>query len=267
MTTSKIHPTAIIDDGAVLGSEVSVGPYVIIEKGAVVGNGSRLLSHSVIKKRTVLGIGVEVGHFAVVGGDPQHLTFDRSTLSHVQVGDYARLGEGVTIHRSIEDQGKTVVGQNCFLMGNSHVAHDCILGEHTILANSVLLGGHVIIGSNSFLGGGAGVHQFVRIGEGCMLGGLSEITLDIPPQVLVSGRNNISGLNTIGLKRRKIPKSEIALLKQYLLRVLGKGNPRKNALNLLSGEEHTQSQIISNFLNFFLSGNRGFARLSYKTSG
>jgi UDP-N-acetylglucosamine acyltransferase len=260
MSTTSIHSTAIIEDEAELGNDVSVGPYALIENGSVLGCGSTVHSHAVVKKHTVLGRNVEVGHFAVIGGDPQHLSFDRSTLSSVCVGESTRIGEGVTIHRSIEKDGVTKVGNNCFLMGYSHVAHDCVIEDQVILANGVLLGGHVEVGRDSFLGGGAAVHQFVRIGDGCMIGGLAEISLDIPPQVLVAGRNQISGLNLIGLRRRKVSSVEIAELKQCLHLVLSQGNPAKNASELLGKHAEIKSNVATSFLKFFLDGNRGFAR-------
>ena len=138
MTNSQIHPTALVEEGASIGAQVNVGAYAIIENGARIGDACHIHSHAVIKKYAVLGRGVEVGHFAVVGGDPQHLGFDRSISSSVVLEEDVRLGEGVTIHRSIEKGGETRVGKNCFLMGYSHIAHDCLLGERVVLASVTL---------------------------------------------------------------------------------------------------------------------------------
>ena len=112
-----------------------------------------------------------VGHFSVIGGNPQHLSFNPDTPSTIEVGSSHVFGEGVTAHRSMYENGKTIIRENSFLMGNAHIAHDCALGREVVLANGALLGGHVTLCDHVFIGG-AGVHQFVRVGEGVMVGGL-----------------------------------------------------------------------------------------------
>ena len=264
MKDTQIHSTAIVESGAKLGTNVLVGPYAIIEQGAEVGDNTNIQSHAIVKSHTIIGSGVEVGHFSVIGGDPQHLGFDRSLCSKVILGRGTRIGEGVTVHRSIEQDGITRVGEDCFLMGYSHVAHDCMLENRVVLANGVLLGGHVLVGADSFIGGGAAVHQFVRVGQGSMIGGLAEISLDIPPQVLVSGRNVISGLNLIGLKRRNVSKEEISELKNCFRNIFDNPNLKKTATRILDDPECPQSKISREFLTFFISGKRGFARFQKK---
>lgn len=264
MKNSQIHPSAIVESGAVLGEGVTVGPYAVIEDGAKIGQGCRVLSHAIIKKHAVIADNVELGHFSVIGGDPQHMGFDRSIHSSVFIGNSTRIGEGVTVHRSIEKDGRTLVGENCFLMGYCHIAHDCEVDNKVVLANGALLGGHVSVGQESFVGGGAAVHQFVRIGKGSMIGGLAEISLDVPPQVLVSGRNAISGLNLIGLKRREVSRSEISELKQCFRKVFTNYNVKRNAEEILRSGECPSSKIAHEFLSFFASGQRGFAKYSLK---
>lgn len=266
MKNSLIHSSAIVESGAKLGKNVSVGPYAIIESGAQIGDNCQIQSHAIVKKHAVLGDGVEVGHFSVIGGDPQHMSFDRTVSSQAVVEDGTRIGEGVTVHRSIEKNGQTRVGESCFLMGYSHVAHDCTVGKNVVLANGVLLGGHVHIGSDSFLGGGAAVHQFIRIGQGAMVGGLAEISLDVPPQVLVAGRNVLSGLNLIGLKRRKTSALEVSELKRCFGKVFGSQNLKKAAKEMLEGCDGPASPIAQDFLAFFSSGTRGFAKYAKKKS-
>ena len=129
-------------------------PTLSLSHGAEIGKGCHIHSHAVIKSHAAIRDQVEVGHFSVIGGDPQYLSFNRSISSKVVIGECTRIGEGVTIHRSIEKDGETYVGENCFLMGACHVAHDCVIENQAVLANGVLLGGHVLVGSESFLGGG-----------------------------------------------------------------------------------------------------------------
>jgi UDP-N-acetylglucosamine acyltransferase len=261
MTTSSIHATAIIDTQSQLGTNVSVGAYSIIEAGVIVGDGSSIDSHAILKKSTLLGQGVRVGHFSVVGGDPQHLSFDPDTPSGTVLGDGTRLGEGVTVHRSMYENGRTVIGRECFLMGYSHIAHDCQLGDKTILANGALLGGHVSLGSDVFVGGGAGLHQFVRVGEGAMIGGLAEVSADVPPQVTVSGRNRACGLNLVGLKRREATRDERTELKECYREILMKnGDPVLFAKGILDGPSPPKTLLGRSFAEFFLQGDRGFVR-------
>jgi UDP-N-acetylglucosamine acyltransferase len=264
MKDSQIHQTALVSGEAKLGENTSVGAYAIIEPGAVIGKGCCINSHAVIKSHAVIRDQVEVGHFSVIGGDPQYLSFDRSIPSKVVIGEGTRIGEGVTVHRSIEKDGITSVGGNCFLMGACHIAHDCVLEKKAVLANGVLLGGHVLVGSESFLGGGAAVHQFVRIGSGSMVGGLAEISLDVAPQVLVSGRNHISGLNLVGLKRRGISQADLSELKKCFRLLFEQNNLPKAAMEILNSGDFSSSEMARDFLRFFTSGKRGFARYSKK---
>ena len=259
--SSVIHSSAIVDSNACLGDNCEVGPYAIIEEGSVVGSNCSIEAHAIIKKGTVLGRNVRVGHFSVLGGDPQHLAFDHSVQSSVQIGDEVRIGEGVTVHRSIYPNGITKVGDLSFLMGYSHVAHDCNLGREVILANGALLGGHVSVGNFSFIGGGAGIHQFARIGSGAMIGGLAEVSKDVPPYVTVSGRNQACGLNLIGMKRRNISTDETKALKHAYRTVLMKaGNSLSHAKNCLNESIICDSVLAKEFVEFFLLEGRGFVK-------
>ena len=258
---SKIHSTAIIGNKSQLGAGLEVGPYVVIEDGAKIGDGSVIEAHAVIKQWARLDEGSRIGHFSVVGGDPQHLDFNAEKPSFVKIGKNCRLGEGVTIHRSILENQSTRVKNKVFLMGNSHVAHDCILGDNTILANGALLGGHVEIGENVFIGGGTGIHQFVRIGSGAMIGGLAEVSQDVGPNLLVVGRNQACGLNRVGLKRRCISKEDVEQLKKLFRALLSKPvNICEEAKLHLENSKGEISLLAREFLEFYLSGTRGFAR-------
>lgn len=257
----EIHPNALVEPGAKMGAGCRVGPFAYVEAGAEMGENCRIESHAVIKKHAILGEEVIVGHFSVVGGEPQHLSFDPAVSSKTVLGNMVRLGEGVTIHRSIEEGGVTLVGENSFLMGYSHVAHDCHLGERVIMANGALLGGHVLVGSDVFLGGGAAVHQFVRIGAGAMIGGLAEVSQNVPPQVLLSGRNEICGLNLVGLRRRNYPREDISILKSAYSRIYQSGNLVGNAENFIDSlDGGTSCNLAKEFARFFTPDSRGYAR-------
>jgi UDP-N-acetylglucosamine acyltransferase len=237
-----IHPAAIIEDGVQLGADCEIHAQAVIKRGAVLGD--RVVVHP----------------FAVIGGDPQDLKFDRATPSGVRIGSSTTIREYVTVNRSTRSGGLTEIGEDCFLMAGSHVAHDCVVGRSVVMANATLLGGHVRVGDHAFLGGGAVFHQFIRIGESVMVSGNSRISLELPPFVLVAERNRVAGLNLVGLRRRGFPREAIQELKDAFRRVyFTSGNIRETAADLL-GEGKYQTGETRSFLEFFTAGKRGFAR-------
>ncbi|HEX2862903.1 MAG TPA: acyl-ACP--UDP-N-acetylglucosamine O-acyltransferase [Lacunisphaera sp.] len=236
----SIHPTAIIEDGAQLGAGCVIHPHAIIKRGAILADG------------------VAVHPFAVVGGDPNFLKFDPATVSGVRVGAGTVIREHATINRSIYAGKDTIVGARGYLMANAHVGHDCAVGDDVVLATNIMLGGHVDVGHFTFFGGGAGAHQFCRIGEGVMIAGLARITQDLAPFLLVSERNEVSGLNLVGLRRRGVGREAIAELKDCYREVFAGGDPRKRAAARLAAG--VRSAEARRFLEFFAGGKRGFAR-------
>ncbi|HTO04226.1 MAG TPA: acyl-ACP--UDP-N-acetylglucosamine O-acyltransferase [Opitutus sp.] len=239
---TTIHPTAIVEDGAQLGVDCEIQ------------------AHAIITRHCVLGDRVTVHPFAVIGGDPQYLKFDRSISSGVNIGAGSVIREHVTINRSINAGGFTLVGSECFLMASSHVAHDCTVANNVVLANAALLAGHVTVGEHSFLGGAAAVHQFCRIGDGVMVAGHARITRDVAHFTMVAERDEIVGFNAIGLRRRGISRPAIAELKQAFHAVyFTPGNIRVVAADALEDRTFTTPEA-RRFLEFFSQGKRSFAR-------
>jgi UDP-N-acetylglucosamine acyltransferase len=265
-----IHPTAIIHPTARLGANVSVGPYAIVEEGVEVGAGCVLAAHAILRRGAILGQAVKVDSFAVVGGDPQDLRFDATTSSGVRVGDRTVLREGVTIHRSTKAGSFTEIGADALLMGYSHVGHDCHVGARVIMGNCALLAGHIEVGEGSFLSGGTVFHQFMRIGEGVMVSGNARLGLDVPPFTLAAERNELHGLNLVGLRRRGYDAATIAELKRLYQAVYQGGSPRANAAAALTGG-FARTEPGTKFLAFFSGGKRGFlhpsGRVLSKISG
>jgi UDP-N-acetylglucosamine acyltransferase len=176
------------------------------------------------------------------------------------VGAGTVIREHDTLNRSIQAGGFTTVGENCFLMAASHVAHDCALGDGVILANGALLAGHVSVGDHTFFGGGAAVHQFCRIGESTMVAGHASITRDVPPFVMVAERDDVIGLNVVGLKRRGFGRAAIAELKSaYHAVYFTSGNIRDVAAQQAKANAFETAEA-RRFLEFFGGGKRGFAR-------
>jgi UDP-N-acetylglucosamine acyltransferase len=235
------HPTAIIEDGARLGADCVVH------------------AHACVTRHARLGDGVVVHPGAVIGGDPQDLHFDPATESFVEIGAGTVLRENVTVNRSTVAGGRTAIGTRCFLMACAHVGHDCAVGDNVVLANNVLLAGFVSLESFTFVGGGAAFHQFTRVGESAMVGGLARITLDIPPFVMAAERDEVVGLNLVGLKRREFPREVVAELKDCFREVyFDGGNVRQRAKELLA--RGVKSAEVRAFLEFFGGGRRGIAR-------
>lgn len=235
-------------------------PSAIIESGAQLGNGCEVMAGAIITRHAILGDRVAVHPGAVVGGDPQYLKFDRRTPSFVRVGEDTVIREHVTVNRSIHAGQATVVGARCFLMAASHAGHDCTLADDVVLANNVMLAGHVEVGAFTFVGGGAGVHQFTRIGESVMIGGLARITRDLAPFTLIAERDEVSGLNLVGLRRRAFTRETISELKEAFRHIYQQpGNIRQLAADAINSGTFSSPEA-RRFLSFFSTGKRGFAR-------
>jgi len=235
---TEIHATAIVEPGASLGDGVVIGPYCVVGGEVVLGDRVVLRSHVVVGGRTEIGAESEIYPFATIGLPPQDLKYagEKSTLV---IGKRNRIREYVTMNPGTADGGMTTrVGDDCLFMVSAHVAHDCIVGDHVIMANNATLGGHVVIGDFAILGGLSAVHQFVRIGRHAIIGGMSGVENDVIPYGSVMGdRAHLSGLNLVGLKRRKFPKEEIHNL--------------RTAYRMLFAEEGTLVERIDDVAGMF----------------
>ncbi len=255
---NDIHPTAIIDKGVELGENISVGAYAIIGSGAKIGNGCIVEAHAKITSYARISDNCRICSFAVVGGEPQDLHFDSSIKSYVEIGEGSVVRESSTIHRATVSESSTKIGKNALLMASSHVGHDCVIGDNCIIACFSALGGHVHIGNDVFVSGGVMVHQRVRVGDGVIISGNAAISMDVPPYTISFERNLLSGLNLVGMNRRKMPRDEIAEVKSLYMQIYKETSPRKTALSLLeSGVAKTFAG--KNFLEFFKEEHRYLA--------
>jgi UDP-N-acetylglucosamine acyltransferase len=197
----NIHPTATIHPKAELGPGVSVSPYAVIGEHVRLGEGTSVGPHAVIEGWTTIGQGCDIGVGAALGGAPQDLKY-HGQRSFLRIGDYTCIREYVTIHRSAEEDGATVIGAHDFLMAYAHVAHDCRLGDYVIMVNYAGLSGYVEVEDRAFISGHNAVHQFVRIGYLAMVSGASRVVKDIPPFMIAEGNpTRIRGLNVVGMRR------------------------------------------------------------------
>ncbi len=233
-----IHPTAVVDGGARIGANVTVGPYSIVGTGVELAEGVTVMSHVVVNGRTSIGANTKVYPFASVGLAPQDLKY-KGEPSRLEIGCNNIIREHVTMHGGTEGGGMvTRVGNNCLFMVACHVAHDCRIGDHVVMVNNATLGGHVMVGDWAILGGLAAVHQYVRIGRHAMVGGLSGVENDVIPYGSVTGnRARLQGLNIIGLKRRGISRDDIHTL--------------RNAYRLLFAQEGTMAERLEDVAELF----------------
>lgn len=210
MADDLIHPTAIIEAGAVLGSGVRVGPYSVVGSDVKLGDGVELKSHAVVAGDTTIGAGTRIFPFASIGHQPQDLKYHGEPVT-LTVGANCIIREGVTLNPGTEGGGgKTVIGDNCAFLANSHVGHDCVVGNNVIFSNNVMLAGHCAVGDYAIIGGGAAVIQFARVGAHSFLGGMSGLENDLIPYGMALGnRAHLSGLNIIGLQRRGFSRNDI----------------------------------------------------------
>jgi UDP-N-acetylglucosamine acyltransferase len=216
---SKIHQTAVVEDGARLGADLVIGPYCHIGSGVEIGDGGTLHSHVVIAGRTTIGARARIYPFASIGHDPQDLKY-KGEPSTLAIGDDCLIREGVTMNPGTEGGGmKTTVGSKCAFLANSHVGHDCKVGDNVILSNNVMLAGHVTIGDFVIMGGGAAVIQFARVGAHAFVGGLTGLEGDLIPFGIATGnRAHLAGLNLVGLRRRNFDRDAVnALRRAYRL--------------------------------------------------
>ncbi len=231
---TEVHPTAIVEDGAVLGRGVRIEPYCVVGPRVVLGDGCRLHNHVTIVGRTTMGKNCEVFQNAVIGAIPQDLKY-RGGATRIEIGDHNVFREQCTVHPGTEHGGGvTRLGDhNLFLVG-VHIAHDCSIGNRCILANYVQLGGHVTLQDHANFGGHCGVHHFVTVGKYAMVGGLSPISQDVPPFMIVVGARGSSPrvryINRVGLKRggfteEQIQAIKIAQMKLFSLAARRSGRP------------------------------------------
>ena len=209
-----IHPTAIIDNKASIGENVSVGPFSIIGPNVVIEKNSTIHSHVIIEGNTKIGEENEFYPFSAIGMKPQHLKYS-GELTDLIIGNNNIFRENVTVHPgTLVGTKKTIIGDNNFLMVGSHVAHDCLVGNNTVFVNNAVIGGHVEIDDYVYLGGQSAVHQFCRVGKHAIIGAGTTIDGDvIPYSSAIGSRGHLSGLNLVGLRRRSFSKDDIKKLR------------------------------------------------------
>ncbi len=254
---NNIHPTAVVEPGCQLGTNVTVGPYTVLGPHVRVGDGCWLGPHVVVDGKTTIGNNCQIFQFSSIGAAPQDITY-KGELTAVEIGDETIVRESVTIHRGTpKGGGVTRVGHRCMIMAYCHVAHDCQLGDHVIMANVATLGGHVEIRDHAVIGGLSAIHQFCRIGQYAFLGGMSGANKDIPPFVKYQGqRSHLHGINVLGLRRAGFSKETIENLREAYRIVFKKAETITQGLDMADAA-FPDSKEVREFTDFIRNSKRG----------
>lgn len=248
MAEVQIHPSAIVEPGAELGQGVRIGPFCHVGPQVRLEDGAVLKSHVVVTGDTHVGPDTVIFPFACIGEQPQDLKF-RGERTMLRIGARNRIREYVTMHPGTEGGGGlTSVGDDGLFMASCHVAHDCRIGNRVILVNSVAVAGHCVLEDGVIVGGLSGVHQFVRIGRGAMIGAVTMVTADVLPHALVQGpRGHLDGLNLVGLKRAGATRADITALRDLLAALAG-GSLRETARKRADGEVSALEREVLDFI-------------------
>ena len=247
MNTAGIHPSAIIDDGAQIDPSAQIGPFCVIGADVVIAANVVLKSHVVVAGQTEIGEGTTVFSFAVIGEVPQDLKF-KGEASALVIGKRNRIREHVTMNGGTEGGGgETRIGDDCLFMAGCHVAHDAHIGNRVIVVNSAAVAGHCVLEDDVIIGGLSGIHQFVRIGRGAIIGAVTMVTNDVIPYGLVQApRGELDGLNLVGLKRRGVARGDITALRaafQMLAQGEGTFHDRADRLGKESDSEYVREIV------------------------
>ncbi len=251
----KISPLAVIEDGAIIGENVEIGPFCFISSEATIGDGTTIAQNSCIHGKTTIGKNNKIFSHAVIGSIPQDLKYNGEDVELI-IGDNNTIREFTLFNPGTKGGGsKTIVGNNNLFMGYVHLGHDVVIGNHCILANAATLAGHVELGNFVVIGGMTPVHQFIHIGDYAMIGGASALAQDIPPFCMAEGnRANLRGLNLTGL-RRHLKRDDINALKSAYRDLFESGKALKDSANELL--KNTNNNYVKELCNFVLKTKRG----------
>ena len=256
---AKIHPTAIVEDGAQLGEDVEIGPYATISADVKLGARTVVQQGAIIRGHTTIGEDCQIFPYACIGMKTQDLKYKAGSVSYVEIGNRTVIREFATVHLGTADGEKTIIGDDCLFMAYCHAAHGCVLGNHVICSNSVQLAGDVHIQDWAIIGGCAASHQFCTVGRHAMVGGMSKVRQDVPPFMLCDmegSSQKVIGPNVVGLTRRGFSRDTIAALKEAFRFIYHSGLNRSQALER---EENDIEQIpeVKELVEFYRNSKRG----------
>ena len=256
----RIHETALVDEAAELADDVEVGAFSIIGPLVKIGPGSRIGPHVVVTGRTTIGSNTRIFQFCSIGEEPQDKKYDGEDTELI-IGDNNTIRELCTFSRgTIQEGGKTIIGNNNWIMACVHIAHDCVLGDNIIMANNASLAGHVTVGDWAILSGYSLIHQFCSVGEHSFTSFASHVNQSIPPYVTVSGEKaRAKGVNTEGLRRRGYSPEQIQQVRRAYKVLYRSGLPLEEARAKLEEMAEEHEEIVP-WIDFLETTEKSFIR-------
>ena len=261
MSILQKHPSSIVHPKAIIGKNVMIGAFSVIGRDVLVGDNCVIEEHVILKGNTKIGTKNHIGSFTTIGFPPQDFKHDLGTVTKVQIGNENVIQEYVAIHAGTSwDRKVTSLGSKNHLMTYCHLGHDSSVEDGCTFGPNTIIGGHVKIGSGVVTGGVVAFHQFCRVGDFAMIGGVSAVVLDIPPFMMANGqRAHFHGINKIGLERNGFSKEEIQDAQRIFKVFFRKGLTQKEALERIQGE-FVHSRVALLFLDFIKQSVRGVTR-------
>ena len=256
MNKNIIHQSALISQKSKIGKNVSIGPYCIIEDDVIIGDNTKIDSYTIIKQYSTIGKNTHIFAHSVIGEIPQDKKYSGEKTELI-IGNNTIIREFCTLNRGTKESGVTKIGNDCLLMAYVHIGHDCIINNHIILANGVQLGGHVIIDDYAIVGGLTPIHQFCKIGAHSLVGGGLRVVQDIPPFIIANSQPlKFSGINVLGLRRRKFSASQRTNIKKAYKIIYNSNHNTSQALEKIKNELKVKNEI-STIINFIENSSRG----------
>lgn len=256
---TNVHRTAIIEQGAELDEDVTIGAYAYVGAHVSISSGTTVMHHATVDGATILGTDNEVHPYAYIGGKTHDLKY-RGGVQRLQIGERNVFREFTTIHCATAEDQITLIGNDNVVLSYSHIAHECVIGNHLIMSSHAALGGHVIVGDHVNIGWGAGLHQFCRMGDYSMAGATSKVVQDVPPYMISDGSPAVARMiNKVALERAGFSNDDILLARRVFKAFYKEGLNRSQALQKLRTTEDLENIIVKNFTDFVLASERGLS--------
>lgn len=252
----RIHPTALVNPDAKLHPSVTVGPYAMIDADVEIGADCIISSNTRIYQGTRMGLHNRVDHGAVIGCEPQDMSFDASVPTKTIIGAHNVFREGANVSRGSSAEKSTLIGDHNYFMATFHVGHDCVLGDHNIFTHGSVLAGYVDVGHHAFISGLVAIHQFSQVGDYSMTAGCAKVVKDVPPYAVADGNPaTLIGINMVGLKRAGFSPQVRKMIKNAYLTLYKKGLKLEQALQTL--EDNSECDEVRNIVAFYRRSRRG----------
>lgn len=258
---TNIHPTAIIEPGAVIGADVTIGPFTVIESDVQIGDRCNIGPHVQIADGTRIGEDTRIFKGAAIGLVPQDKKF-AGEKTYTFIGKNGFIREFVTINRGTNDRGETRIGDNSWIMAYCHIAHDCLIGRDVTISNSLAMAGHVEVGDYVTIGGIVPIHQFTRIGDYAFIGAVSRPFMDVVPYAICSGEGEtrIVGINKVGLERHGFTEEQRLNIKRAFRILFRENLTLQDAISKMS-QNFPGDKDIERLINFVKGSSRGIMRM------